>query len=69
MPTVGMEAMLVQFIEVVDIPEELGGGTEEKLRTHWLGFLSDEQQQDSRTSMTNTMIHRMRSLGNRQPIN
>ena len=65
-PTVGMEAMLVNFIEVVDIPEELGGGTKEILRTHWLGFLSDEQQQDSRTSMTNTnkMIHRMRSLGN-----
>ena len=58
-PTVGLEAMTVRF----------KGGEEGNL-LHWIAYLSDEQQQDSRTSFRNSqkMLRRLtNTLGLLQP--
>ena len=43
-PLVGMEGMVVKFKD----------STLDRLVLHWFGWLSDEKQQDARTSFTNT---------------
>ena len=58
-PLVGMEGMVVKFKDP----------TLDRLALHWFGWLSDEKQQDARTSFVNTakLIETMQARGYLQP--
>ena len=43
---IGMEGFLVKYYNARD----------DTVETHWLGYLSDEKQQDARTSFCNTRL-------------
>ena len=58
-PLVGMEGMVVKFKDPML----------DRLALHWFGWLSDEKQQDARTSFVNTakLIETMQARGYLQP--
>jgi hypothetical protein len=82
-PTVGVEGMVVRFKGVENKPsvnddeegpeEEKRGNEEAEQQVreflHWLGYLSDEKQQDARTSFSNSaqMLMRMCEMGHLVP--